>query len=116
MNMLVILSDSLAEDSLDDPRGRKINIRVERNALCFHLEFDRCPRSLHRELRNRFFDWFHQIEKLEHTSRYYGEPLSFEQDSLDQCRDLLRFDRELPPEGLVHVLPLRHDQRRRTER
>ena len=37
------------------------------------IEFNQCPRSVHRELRNRFFDWFHQIEKLEHKSHYYGK-------------------------------------------
>ncbi len=34
------------------------------------IEFNQCPRSVHRELRNRFFDWFHQIEKLEHKNQY----------------------------------------------
>ncbi len=37
------------------------------------IEFNQCPRSVHRELRNRFFDWFHQMEKLEHKSQYYGK-------------------------------------------
>ena len=36
------------------------------------LDVDQCSRAVHRELRNRFFDWFHQIEKLEHRSDYRG--------------------------------------------
>ncbi|CAF1424198.1 unnamed protein product [Adineta ricciae] len=50
------VNDPLADGSPDDSRGY----------------FEQCPRSVHRELRNRFFDWFHQIEKLEHKSQYYG--------------------------------------------
>ncbi|CAF1244972.1 unnamed protein product [Rotaria sordida] len=62
-----VISDPLADDSPDDPRG----------------QFDQCPRSVHRELRNRFFDWFHQIEKLEHKSQYYG--------SIDNCHPIVSY-------------------------
>ncbi|CAF3456788.1 unnamed protein product [Rotaria sp. Silwood1] len=62
-----IINDPLADDSPNDPRG----------------QFDQCSRSLHRELRNRFFDWFHQIEKLEHKSQYYG--------SIDNCHPIVSY-------------------------
>ncbi|CAF3611031.1 unnamed protein product [Adineta steineri] len=62
-----IISDSLDDNSPDDPRG----------------QFDQCSRSIHRELRNRFFDWFHQIEKLEHKSQYYG--------SIENCHPMVSY-------------------------
>ncbi|UJR23058.1 hypothetical protein I4U23_026083 [Adineta vaga] len=61
------IGDPLADDSPNDPRGH----------------FDQCPRSVQRELRNRFFDWFHQIEKLEHKSQYYG--------SIDNCHPMVSY-------------------------
>ena len=47
------------------------------------IEFARCPRSVHRELRNRFFDWFHQMEKLEHKTEYYSKISLTNPNSLD---------------------------------
>jgi hypothetical protein len=75
---IIFFSDTLSDDSPDDPRGRKNKFLLskDRNQNILHLEFDQCPRSVHRELRNRFFDWFHQIEKLEHQNQYYSK-LSF---------------------------------------
>ncbi len=66
-----------------------------------HVEFNQCPRSVHRELRNHFFDWFHQIEKLEHKSQYYGKHIFFlqfhlflllnHQGSIDKCHPMVSY-------------------------
>ncbi len=64
----------MADDSPDESEGRKdsfFSVGYRKKPIC--SEFDQCPRSVHRELRNRFFDWFYQIEELEHQSQYYGK-------------------------------------------
>ena len=71
-----------------------------KRSLIFSSDFEQCPRSAHRELRNRFFDWFHQIEKLEHKSQYYGRQrfcqlFMFSQDfipgSIDNCHPMVSY-------------------------
>lgn len=60
----------------------RINDRIEDKNLN-DLEFDQCSRSVHRELRNRFFDWFHQIEKLEHKNLFIS--------SDDNCNPIVSY-------------------------
>ena len=66
------------------------------------IGFEECPRAAHRLLRNRFFDWFHQLATFHRQNLSENAPWS---SIVSYCTDCptSRFDRWLSSDRFVHV-------------